>query len=512
VFVFNPFSEGRLAEGRAFNPTKHQTQLACDLENLPQYLCRQDDILLTGRKPSVEFLSRIKRAGFPLPEFVESSEFARQRLATRKLGSLRPWAWGPDSIELLKPIFPNVTGEKRPAEKRFNPGLAQLYSKAWSANFLRNILSKTSRQDQSQTVKRPPDRDWLCAENEIGVPVRSLEEALAVIAGIRSRGQLNVVVKQAFGVAGGNALRLLEPCVLEAQLRWMRHAFAQKRELVVEPWLNRLQDFSIQLEMTPKGLKLYGFTGLVSDARGQFVANFAESHFHQRIPTRVAAQFRQPMDVSGQLLDFYDLVFECLEAELRALDFIGPLGLDAFVYKDSVGAVRLKPVVEINPRYTMGRVLVELMRQTSQNCAGIFRLANAVQLRSEGFADFAAYARDLEEKYPLQFEGQPMPRICEGALCLNDPAAAKACLAVFHVSRTPHFDQAISAGCKTSTPRVESPMDNAPPPRSLIPPSHLIAFVGWTSICVQRLAANYNSKLNCRTGRKTRGGRKPLCG
>src|SRR5690242_10053801 len=72
VFVFNPFAEGRIAEGKTFNPTKHQAQLARDLENLPQFLCRQDDIVLVSRKPSVEFLSGIKQAGFPLPEFVEA--------------------------------------------------------------------------------------------------------------------------------------------------------------------------------------------------------------------------------------------------------------------------------------------------------------------------------------------------------------------------------------------------------------------------------------------------------
>ncbi len=38
VFVFNPFAEARIAYGKSFNPTKHQTQLACDLENLPQFL------------------------------------------------------------------------------------------------------------------------------------------------------------------------------------------------------------------------------------------------------------------------------------------------------------------------------------------------------------------------------------------------------------------------------------------------------------------------------------------
>lgn len=444
VFVFNPFAEGRLAEGKTFNPTKHQAQLARDLENLPQFLCRQDDIILTSHNPSIEFLSRIKQAGFPLPEFAALNNVAA--LKTRKLGSLRPWAWGPDSFELLKPLFASVTGEKRSAEERFNHGIAQLYSKSWSANFLRKIISSCrSRRGEAQTSNpkfsqslliSAATTEWLCTENEIGAPVKSLTEALAAIAKIRDRGHHKVVVKQAFGVAGSNALRLFEPEILETQVRWMDNVFARKQELVVEPWLERLQDFSIQLEMTTNGLKLCGFTGLINDARGQFAANFAESHHHKRIPGKIVSLFRKSADISSRLLEFYDGVFAQLEAELRAVDFIGPLGIDAFVYRDAGDNVRLKPVVEINPRYTMGRVLVELMRQTCQNSAGLFQLVNAALLKKEGFDNFGDYARSLEERFPLQFEGEPIPRIREGALCLNDPATALACLAVFRVGRT----------------------------------------------------------------------------
>src|ERR1051325_4450699 len=115
VFVFNPFTEGYIAEGKTFNPTKHQARLARDLENLPQFLCRQDDIVLVSQRPRIEFLSEIKNAGFALPEFVElggngarqwsqtqpqqvkssaavgaSHTAALPELASRKLGSLRP--------------------------------------------------------------------------------------------------------------------------------------------------------------------------------------------------------------------------------------------------------------------------------------------------------------------------------------------------------------------------------------------------------------------------------------
>jgi uncharacterized ferritin-like protein (DUF455 family) len=435
VFVFNPFAEGRLAEGKQFNPTKHQAQLARDLENLPQFLCRQDDIMLVKQKPSVEFLSRIKQAGFPLPEFVEINSV--RALQTRKLGSLRPWAWGPDSFELLKPIFASVTGEKRADEKRFNPGIAQLYSKAWSAEFLRTFLQGRAGSPLPAERRARSDAPYLCTEDEIGVAVNSLAEALAAISKIRLRGHHKIVVKAVFGVAGSNALRLFEPEILTTQKRWMESAFAHKRTLVVEPWLEREMDFSIQLEMTAQGLKLCGYTGLLNDARGQFQANFAEPHHHKRIPAKIISLFREPANISHRLLEFYAEMFPALEAELRRVDFTGPIGIDAFVYRAADGAIKLKPMVEINPRYTMGRVLVELMRQTGQNCFGVFRLVNAAQLRAAGFDNFYGYAQWLEKIFPLQLEGEPVSRIHEGALCLNEPSSARAVLAVFQVSRTP---------------------------------------------------------------------------
>jgi len=448
VFVFNPFAEGRIAEGKTFNPTKHQAQLARDLENLPQFLCRQDDIVLVKQKPSVEFLSGIKQAGFPLPEFIALD--AVRDLPSRKLGRLRPWAWGPDSFEQLKPVFAGVTGEKRADEKRFNEKLARLYSKSWSAEFLRKILSVgraallRGQNGEAAQQRRPTNENWLCTEDDVGVAVNSLDETFTAIAAIRNRGHHKVVVKAAFGVAGSNALRLFEPEILPAQKRWLENAFARKRELVVEPWLERVLDFSVQLEMGERGLKLCGYTGLTNDARGQFQANFAESHHHKRIPNKIVSLFRKPPDISARLLEFYDNIFTALEAELRAVDFLGPIGIDAFVYRDAAGAMKLKPVVEINPRHTMGRVLVELMRQTCQNSFGTFRLVNPAQLRAEGFENFPDYARSLMEKFPLQLEGVPVPRIRSGALCLNDPATAQVCLAVFAVGQA----STLSSSCE----------------------------------------------------------------
>ncbi|MCX6924843.1 MAG: hypothetical protein NT154_16775 [Verrucomicrobia bacterium] len=447
VFLFNPFAEGRIAYGRGFTPVKHQTMLAADLASLPQFLCRADDIVLVPKRPSDEFLSALEQAGLPLPEFVELSDGRIDpvsSLCQRKIGSLRPWAWGPDSVEMLEPLFARVTGEARTAEQRFNASIAQLYSKAWSAAFLRTVLAHSRRVGESQTLQADNQspltsagaEPWLCTEDEAGVAVDSLEGALEAIAAIRGRGHNRVVAKAALGLAGHNAIRLWEPELLEAQRQWLARALENGRQLVIEPWLERELDFSLQLEMGPRNLKFCGYTGLINDRKGQFQANWAEANYDQRLPANVTALFREPADISDRLQRLYADIISMLELELRGAGFMGPIGIDAFVYRTPQGGCRLKPVVEINPRYTMGRLTVELMKQTCPGSCGLFRLVSRAQAHSEGFADFATYARALNERFPLRLEGAPAPRIREGALCLNDPAEAQVCLATFQVSRT----------------------------------------------------------------------------
>lgn len=263
--------------------------------------------------------------------------------------------------------------------------------------------------------------------------VGSLEDALAAITAIRQRGHHKVVVKQAFGLAGHNALRLWEPKLLDTQRRWMEKSLQNGRQLVVEPWLERVVDFSAQLEMETAGLRLLGYTGLLTDARGQFLANTAAPNFARSVPPAVLDCFRRQRGAAAWLRELFTSLFKSLEAELKTAGYLGPVGVDAFVYRDAAGRARLKPVVEINPRYTMGRLTLELMQRVAPGAGGKFRLVNAAGLRAEGFTDFPSYAAQLRGRFPLRLEGEPVPRIRSGAVCLNDPAAAQAVLAAFHV-------------------------------------------------------------------------------
>ncbi len=326
-------------------------------------------------------------------------------------------------METLGPLLGNVTSENRAADHRFNPAIAQLYSKVWSASFLKKTLASQ------------PEQSWLCTKAEVGAPVDNLEDALAVIDEIRRRGHHKIIVKESLGLAGHNSIRLWEPSLLETQRSWMARALGHGK-LVIEPWLERLADFSIQLEMNSRGLKVCGYTGLINDLRGQFQANCAAANHARRIPLGVISLFRSlPAAVEG-IERFYRDILASLEADLDSAGYLGPLGIDALVYRSFSGETRLKPIVEINPRFTMGRLTVELMRQVCPGSYGLFRLINHAVVRKEGFETFSEYARSMTNRFPVCLEGAPTPRIRTGMLCLNDPNRAQTCLATFQVSRT----------------------------------------------------------------------------
>ena len=425
VFLFNPLAEGYIARGPGFTPAAPARQLARDLAHLPQFLARRDDVVVVPEAPAPDFLATLKSAGFELPEFVVAPEGERlgNGLGERKLGGLRPWAWAPDSLERLGPLFPQMTGDDRGPDDCFNPRIAALYSKAWSARFLQEIHPELAAVFPA-----------LCPAETIGTAVTDLPTALAAIQSFRDQGHHRLVVKQALGLAGANAIRLWEPELLETQRRWMAESLESGQTLVVEPWLERLADFSVQFERTASGLRRIGFTDLFNDHRGQFLANGASPGFERRPPARVVRAFKSFSDAPGLLRRVYDVIASALETRLAEVGFWGPIGIDALVCQTPEGP-RLKPVVEINPRYTMGRLTLELMRVVAPGSHGLFRLVNRSQLKASGFATFADYARERTAARPLCLAGIPEPRLREGMVCLNDPARAQACLAVFAVSR-----------------------------------------------------------------------------
>jgi hypothetical protein len=277
---------------------------------------------------------------------------------------------------------------------------------------------------------------WLCTELEIGVVASSSEEVLAKIKAIRARGHHKIVIKEALGVAGHNAIRLLEPDLLETQRRWIARAVENRRQLLVEPWLERISDFSVQLEMETDGLKLIGYSGLLTNWKGQYHGNRAWPDFRRRICLDLPHLFPHVPDISNRITALYSEIFLVLEQQLQSLGYLGPLGIDAFVYRGADGKCRLKPIVEINPRYTMGRLTLELMQNVAPGSIGTMRLVSRKMIKADGFDAFRSWASAALERIPLEREGAPVPKMRQGVVLLSDPERAQVCLPVFEVVRS----------------------------------------------------------------------------
>jgi hypothetical protein len=97
------------------------------------------DIVLVENGRRQTFCRPSRKPAFPCRSSSSSGQAAsiRQQSWVGEFRGLRPWAWATGQRPLLEPLFDRVIGETRLANQYFNDDIARLYSKAWSAGFLR---------------------------------------------------------------------------------------------------------------------------------------------------------------------------------------------------------------------------------------------------------------------------------------------------------------------------------------------------------------------------------------
>ena len=92
VFVFNPFAEGYIAHGKSIHSGETSGAARARPGEPAAVSLPADDIVLVPKRPSMEFLSGIKQAGFPLPEFVELKNGRIDREQQSRATEARPFA------------------------------------------------------------------------------------------------------------------------------------------------------------------------------------------------------------------------------------------------------------------------------------------------------------------------------------------------------------------------------------------------------------------------------------
>ncbi len=405
VFLFNPGAEicALTNNPEAGADEAATAALRADLDIIPALLAVHDDVVLVEQVPSPEHLHAWKSAGLPVAEFMPLKE--QGKLQQRKLGRLRPWGWSPDSISLLGSLAGNTKLTGCPP---WSESLRQLFAKTTGADFLRN-----------------PE---LPGAGLAGIICHHAGEISAAVSEWQMAGYGTAALKAPWSLAGRGLLRVRSPQPAPHELAWISKTLAAQGSVVVEPWLDRVLDFSAQYEVALNEKPvLRGMVRLHNDAAGRFTGCETASSF-----TRLLA---------GEAVRFFheNNVDDCYRHRIPALlsrllggtGFQGCLGIDALLHRDLAGRLALRSVVEINPRCTMGRITLALTPHVRPGLALAFRIHHGRDFAAAGCGTPAAFAATLPQLETTIHQDRTV--ITGGTLCLNDPATARKFLATLSV-------------------------------------------------------------------------------
>jgi hypothetical protein len=349
-------------------------------------------------------LHELAASGFTVPEFIADFD-----VRAPKLGGLEPWGWSPEAFLRMQPFRDRIVNRRDgrgPWQRALlghrdfaATGLGPLFSKVWSANFAREWLGR--HQDPSGT---------LAGADVVGTVAASADQVAHAIDAHRVAGRA-VVLKAPWSTAGRGIKRLPLDADIDTRLHgWIANTLTAQGSVIVEPWLDRIHDVSIQLEVQPDGrVKLLAAREFWTGPQWQYGGTFlGQSLWHlspevKRFLVRAWPQWRT--------------VARDLGTELSARGYRGPAGIDAIVFRDPAGGLRLKPVSEVNPRWTMGRVALALERWVAPGarCAWV--------MTSAGSVDAVAVSRAHP---PEWIENEAGRRIARGVLFTTDPESAVA--------------------------------------------------------------------------------------
>ena len=434
LYWFNPLCD--LAAGRdaLFTPNSALIDVAHDLAMVSALLAANDDIVVIPQRPSVGFMQRWKQAGLPMPQLVEWDPMLAvtaadhttsppPAVADRRLTTLRPWGWAPDSVQALQPLAGQLPEGQPTPLQQWSPERRDLYRKSWSVGWLEEISDSL----------RAEEGGWIGDRHTVGTVCHDagmVEDALK--RGFAS-GWVGAVMKADFGTAGGQLMKVdaredaTSTPLLDHQQGWLRGQLRDAGAIVVEPWLDRVLDLSAQYDVQADcTIRLVGISRFLTDERGRFQGIFVSNMVGDLDPDVRRFLYGDGQD-THRLQRLFGHLGDLLLPRLPD-DFQGPIGVDAMVYREA-GALRMKPIVEVNPRFTMGRVGLSLRKRVLTSRTAVWRVQRLRDLAD----DVETWAARLSAARPLEMTADGH-QISMGAVFTNEPTEARVSVGVLMVA------------------------------------------------------------------------------
>ena len=371
-------SRGRVPDYYLFNPEceiensfqdlpKVLREKVIDLAPVMLWLAHGEDVVELPSRPSIEFQKQMFEYKGELPEMVTEEEVKRGLPSRYEVvESLKPWGWGKRAWAHEKDWHSQI---------RKHPGFDEshlrekFFSKAYWKKFL--LVSGNTAVQGEVISSLAAFQRWLVAHSQVN------DEFIFKLSHSTS-GRGHVV---------------FQPSKIDEEVKKL----LAKKELngVIEPYYSKLADFSIQYEILslPEGLKIKRY-----EPRFFFVDEQLQYLGAQlgAIPvTHSLYSAWQTIEKNRiAISEVHDRVLKHLMDE----GYVGPVGIDALVARAPGNEMSVVPVIEVNVRYTMGRVahaLEAALRKKGITTPASLTFHSKQELKREGLASFSELATRL---------------------------------------------------------------------------------------------------------------------
>lgn len=390
VFYFNPTCELAIANGSfSYMPPKLLREFETDCSVLPFVFATPGDCILTERKPSPEFISRLSDWGFPVPSFLSLKEAASRET----WGHLFPWGWSPATHFLLKDLKDKCCPAFRQSPVySWQEEHKSLFERITSLSFLKSFLQAN------------PSEHLMDLEST-GTRVTDFNEIERLL-----KKHASLVLKAPLSSSGRGIQMIRKPALNTSNKQWISGVLNQQGYLIAEPYLDKITDLSFQFMISDTGEPEYlGYSIFETNSNGQYKSTMIH-------PMDINHSFPLPFT---QVEELIEATADRLKRQLKHSPFSlfhrGYMGIDALIYKDQE-LLKMQPCVEINSRMNMGILTLHIEKYLHPDAAGKFELFYGKA------GEYRRFATQKATEHPLKMK---QGKVISGFLSLVEPDESK---------------------------------------------------------------------------------------
>lgn len=362
MYLFNPDNDLALAN---FNPNftapASAIKLRSDLSLLPIWYASDGALVIAEGDLNHKHLRFLKEK---LPVNNSLISFAELNNYTGRI--IKPWGWNP---AVRKQFI------EKGVEEQLLPSLDDI-------KLIRNYSSRQNAVSLLTELKK--SNAVFCGESYFYSDINTLLNYVYST-------KVDLVLKMPYS-GSGKGIVWIKDAITDKQIDWCKRVINTQGGIVIEPVLNKVQDFAMEFEITDAGIQYVGYSLFQSAASGAYVGNLLlpdteiENVLSKYVPFDLLTQLRDAL--KSKLSTYFPL-------------YRGFLGVDMMICQTDDSTYQLQPCVEVNVRMNMGIVAHRIyQRFVHSHSSGMYSI-NYFKHEDEA----QQFEKKMKSECPLTIEG-----------------------------------------------------------------------------------------------------------